>query len=160
VPDVDGLPDLGVEDVVGYLSKYHIPVHTLMADTSTAEAAAQALHTDVGSIVKSLLFMHGSTPVLALVSGSRSVVLTRRAAVVGADSVRLARPREVQSETGYTVGGVPPVAHRHSLRVVMDRNLTEFPHVYAAAGSSSAIFAVRPEELRRIADADVHDIAE
>jgi Cys-tRNA(Pro) deacylase len=160
VPDDIGVPVLGVEDVARLLDTYNIAVRTMTADTSTAESAAQALHTDVASIVKSLLFMHGSAPVLALVSGTRSVIPARLAAVVGADSVRLARPQEVRSQTGYTVGGVPPVAHRHSLRVVMDRHLTEVPLLYAAAGSSSAIFEIRPEELSRIANAEVHDFAE
>ena len=152
--------DLGVEDVERFLRNYNIPIRTMPADTSTAESAAETLQTEVASIVKSLVFMDGSTPVLALVSGTRSVNPSRLAAVLGAESVRLARRPEVRSHTGFTVGGVPPVAHRHRMRVIMDRHLTEFPVVYAAAGSSSAIFEIGPEELSRIADAEVADFAE
>ncbi len=152
--------DLGVEDVERYLRDYDITVRTMPADTSTAASAAETLGTEVAAIVKSLLFMHDSTPVLALVSGNRTVNAQRLATVVGAESVRLARPREVQSLTGYAIGGVPPVAHRHAIRVVMDRHLTEYPLVYAAAGSSTAIFEVRPGDLSRIAHAAVSDFAE
>jgi Cys-tRNA(Pro) deacylase len=130
------------------------------ADTSTAAAAAETLHTDVASIVKSLLFMYGSTPVLALVSGIRTVDTERLARVVGAESVRLARPREVLAETGYAVGGVPPVAHRRPLRVLMDRHLMALPVVYAAAGSNLAIFEIQPSELSRLAQAEIADFAE
>ena len=154
------LTDLGVEDVAEFLRDHNLTVRTMPADTSTAVSAAEALGTDVAAIVKSLLFMCDSTPVLALVSGTRTVSAQKLASVVGAESVRLARPREVRALTGYTIGGVPPVAHRHPIRVVMDHHLTEFPLVYAAAGSSSAIFEVGPDDLSRIAHAEVSDFAE
>lgn len=151
---------LGVKDVERFLRDHDIVVRTMPADTSTALSAADTLRTDVAAIVKSLVFMHDAAPVLALVSGTRTVNAQRLASVVGAVCVRLARPREVQSLTGYAVGGVPPVAHRQVMRVVMDRHLMEFPLVYAAAGSSTAIFQVRPADLSRIARAEVADFAE
>lgn len=158
----DGLsaPERGVEDVEQFLANYDIAVRTVPTDTSTALSAAETLGTEVAAIVKSLLFIQDATPILALVSGIRTVNVHRLAALVGAESVRLARPREVRSLTGYAVGGVPPVAHRQPMRVVMDRHLMEFPLVYAAAGSTVAIFEIRPHDLSRISGAEVGDIAD
>lgn len=153
-------PELGVDDVAGVLATHGISVQVLSSDTSTAVLAADALQTDVAAIVKSLVFMHDGTPVLALVSGTRTVNLALLAERLGAESVRLARPREVRELTGYAVGGVPPIAHRQPLRVVMDRHLVELPHVYAAAGSRVAVFEIQPDELIRISRAEVGDFAE
>lgn len=130
------------------------------ADTSTAAAAAVTLETEIGAIAKSLLFMVDSTPVLALVAGDRTVDTTRLMRLLGGGAIRLARRAEVRVETGYAVGGVPPVAHRRPLRVVMDRHLMRFPTVYAAAGSSVAIFAIEPVELARVAKAEIADFTE
>jgi Cys-tRNA(Pro) deacylase len=160
VPADQGIEPLGVETVARFLRDHGVVVQTMPADTSTAAAAAETLHTEVAAIVKSLVFMHETTPILALVSGVRTVNTERLAAVLGVSSIRLARPREVLSETGYAVGGVPPVAHRRRLRVVMDQHLTVFPVVYAAAGSNVAVFEIRPDELCRIAQAEIADFAE
>jgi Cys-tRNA(Pro) deacylase len=150
----------GVETVARFLRDHGITVQLMPADTSTAASAAETLGTGVAAIVKSLLFMHESSPFLALVSGTRTVNRERLASVLGVQSVRLARPQEVLSETGYAVGGVPPVAHRRPMRVVMDRHLTHLPMVYAAAGSSVAIFEIQPGELSRLANAEVADFAD
>jgi hypothetical protein len=40
VPDDQAKPELGVEDVAGFLREYDIPVRTMPADTSTAVSAA------------------------------------------------------------------------------------------------------------------------
>ena len=55
----------------------------------------------------------------------------------GAPSARLAKPHEVLEITGYTVGGVPPVAHATELQVLMDDTLLRHETVYAAAGAGN-----------------------
>jgi Cys-tRNA(Pro) deacylase len=160
VPEEQDTDHVGVETVARFLRGHGITVRSMSSDTSTAASAAATLGTEVAAIVKSLLFMHESSPFLVLVSGTRTVNRQRLASVLGVQAVRLARPQEVLSETGYPVGGVPPVAHRFPMRVVMDRHLTAFPTVYAAAGSSVAIFEIEPGELSRLANAEIADFAD
>lgn len=160
MPEEPQSDTLGVAAVEQFLRPHGLAVQVMPDDTSTAASAAAALQTDVAAIVKSLVFMHGSTPIVALVSGIRTVNKNRLAVALGVESVRLAKPGEVLSETGYAVGGVPPVAHRRPLTVVMDRHLTELPVVYAAAGSNLAIFEIGPDELSRLAQAKIADFAE
>lgn len=151
---------LTVESVRAFLARHDIEVVELPADTSTALLAAEALHTSVGSIVKSLLFMADDVPVLVLASGDRKVDTRRVAGVVGGRKVRLATPAQVLAWAGYAVGGVPPVAHRQELRVLMDRTLLNFPTVYAAAGAPNAIFPVTPDHLSSLAHAEIVDITQ
>lgn len=160
MPEDQDVKELGVETVARFLRGHGLAVQTMPADTSTAASAAKTLKTEVAAIVKSLVFMSESTPIIALVSGIRTVNTERLASLLGVESIRLARPREVRSETGFEVGGVPPVAHRRPLRVVMDRHLITLPVVYAAAGSNLAIFEIRPSELSRLANAEIADFAE
>ncbi len=149
--------ELGPEAVSRALAPFGLQIRNMPADTSTAVAAAAALRTEVGAIVKSLLFIGEGGPVLALASGDQRVDTALLGEVIGTGSIRLAKPREVVSITGYRVGGVPPVAHRTPLPVFVDRTLTRYSRVYAAAGSAVDIFETTPEELIQISGATVAD---
>src|SRR5579859_1685700 len=75
--------------------------------TRTADDAARAVGCEVGQIVKSLVFVAGGRPVVALVSGANRVDETRLAAVAG-NPVSKADAETARSATGYSIGGVPP----------------------------------------------------
>jgi prolyl-tRNA editing enzyme YbaK/EbsC (Cys-tRNA(Pro) deacylase) len=130
--------------------------------TRTATDAARAVGCDVAQIVKSLVFVAGEAPVVALISGADRLSVARLASVVGveADSVRRATGDEARAATGYAIGGVPPLGHAQPLSVLMDRALLRFDLVWAAAGLPDAVFSVSPAELQRAARAQVVDIAE
>ena len=91
--------------------------------TKTAVDAANAIGCDVGQIVKSLVFMAGEEPVLALTSGSNRVDEGKLAAAAGAGSARRATPEEARTATGFAVGGTPPFGHVGSVTTFCDRDL-------------------------------------
>src|SRR5438132_7381854 len=76
--------------------------------TRTAQEAADAIGTSVGQIVKSLVFMAGDAPVLALVSGGNQLDLARLGASPGK---QISRPNAnaVRRATGFAIAGVPPL---------------------------------------------------
>jgi prolyl-tRNA editing enzyme YbaK/EbsC (Cys-tRNA(Pro) deacylase) len=132
--------------------------------THTAQDAANALHAELGQIVKSLVFVTvgetGLEPILALVSGPNRVDLARLAAVTGEPDIRRATAREAHDLTGFAIGGIPPIGHNRAIRAVMDPDLGRYPLVWAAAGLPTAVFPVPPGTLRILANATVAPIAE
>lgn len=126
--------------------------------TRTADEAAAAVGTTVGQIVKSLVFLAGDTPILALVSGTNRADMAKLAAASGA-KVRRADADTVRGVTGYAIGGVPPLGHSTPLRTFLDRDLLQYATVWAAAGTPNAVFEVSPRELERITNAEVIDLA-
>jgi prolyl-tRNA editing enzyme YbaK/EbsC (Cys-tRNA(Pro) deacylase) len=56
----------------------------------------------------------------------------------------------VRSVTGFAIGGIPPLGHDTPLDTFMDEALIAFEEVWAAAGTSDAVFPVAP---RRLAEA-------
>ena len=126
--------------------------------TRTAEQAAAAVGTTVGRIVKSLVFMAGQDPLLALVSGANRLDTERLAAHLGRP-VRRAGADEVREATGFGIGGVPPVGHARPLAVFIDRDLVAYDVVYAAAGTPHAVFPITPAELQRVTGGVVVDLA-
>lgn len=126
--------------------------------TRTAEEAAAAVGSTVGQIVKSLVFLAGEQPVLALVSGSNRVDTGKLAEVAGGPITR-ANADVVRAATGFSIGGVPPVGHAILLPTYLDRDLLRYERVWAAAGTPNAVFPVAPDELQRITGATVADLA-
>jgi prolyl-tRNA editing enzyme YbaK/EbsC (Cys-tRNA(Pro) deacylase) len=125
----------------------------------TAEDAAVAVGVAVGQIVKSLVFLQGDRPVLALVSGANRLDVAKLQAVCGGPVSRADADR-VRAATGYAIGGVPPLGHATELPIYCDRDLLAFDVVWAAAGTPHAVFPVAPDALVRATGAVVADLAE
>jgi len=115
--------------------------------TRTAQLAAQAIGTELGSIVKSLVFLADGEPVLVLVAGDRRADPGKLKSLLGARRVMIANADQVRQATGFAIGGVPPVAYDHPLRTLIDENLGRFQTVYAAAGSPQAVFPIAYGQL-------------
>ncbi|HXL77375.1 MAG TPA: YbaK/EbsC family protein [Candidatus Eisenbacteria bacterium] len=125
--------------------------------TRTAGDAARAVGCDVGQIVKSLVFVAGGNPVIALVSGANRLDETRLGAAAG-KPVTKADAEIARTATGYSIGGVPPFGHATELPVFMDRDLLAHPVVWAAAGRPDSVFEIEPERLRDLSKATVVDL--
>lgn len=119
--------------------------------TRTAEEAAAAIGCQVGQIVKSLIFTVKGAPVVALVSGSNQLDTRKLAALfeVGRKQVDRADADTVRAATGYAIGGVPPFGHATATPLVIDRDLTLYDVIWAAAGTPNAVFAIKPDDLVR-----------
>src|SRR5947207_7045377 len=78
------------------------------SSTRTAAEAAATVGTSVAQIVKSLVFLAGDAPVLALVSGVNRLD-TERLGVLTSAAIGKADANRVRRATGYAIGGVPPL---------------------------------------------------
>lgn len=132
-----------------------IAITTFDTSIHTAPQAAEALGTSVRHIVESLLFEADGQPVLVLCGGDRRVDTAQLAALCGAREARKASASLTRRTSGYSIGGVPPVAHTTAMPVFMDTGLLACDVVYAAAGTAYALFAVEPEVLKEVSGARV-----
>jgi len=134
-----------------------LAVRQFPAGTRTATDAARAVGCEVGQIVKSLVFVAGGKPVVALVSGANRVDEKRLGAVAG-DPLVKADAEIARSATGYSIGGVPPFGHATEVPVFMDRDLLGYEVVWAAAGRPDSVFEIQPDRLRELSGATVVDL--
>jgi Cys-tRNA(Pro) deacylase len=137
-----------------------IRVQRFDQSTGTAPEAAAAVGCELGAIVKSLCFLIDGCPVLVLVAGDRRVdsKALRRIYDVSKRKVKIADPQTVQAETGYAVGGVPPLGHARPLPTLIDRSLSRYETVYAAAGSANTIFPIPYRTLVGVTQGEVHEL--
>ncbi len=94
-----------------------------------------------------------------IASGLNRVSLAKLAAHLGAPVTR-PDADSVKRLTGFPIGGVAPVGHAAPLRVAIDRDLLQYPEIWAAAGTPHAVFRTTPDELVRMTGGEVLDLRE
>jgi prolyl-tRNA editing enzyme YbaK/EbsC (Cys-tRNA(Pro) deacylase) len=120
-----------------------------LADSArTSAEAAAAVGCDVAQIAKSLVFRakESGRAVLVVASGTNRVDEKKVAALLG-EPIGRADPDFVRAETGYTIGGIPPVGHARPIVTFVDEDLLKLEKIWAAAGHPHAVFPLTPAEL-------------
>jgi prolyl-tRNA editing enzyme YbaK/EbsC (Cys-tRNA(Pro) deacylase) len=137
----------------------HAPVWLDVPARTCAEAAA-ALGVSTGQIAKSVIFRRraDSVAVLVVASGDRRVDEAKVAQQVG--PIGRADAAFVKQQTGFSIGGVSPVAHTSPPVVLVDQDLFRFPEIWAAAGHPNGVFCLRPDDLLRLTGAPAADVVE
>jgi prolyl-tRNA editing enzyme YbaK/EbsC (Cys-tRNA(Pro) deacylase) len=115
-----------------------VEVSELPASTRTAKDAAAACGCELGQIVKSLVFVVGGETTMVLCAGDRRVEHV---------DGRTATADEVRAETGFAIGGVPPLGHDRELPTIVDASLRRFDRVWCAAGTPNAVFDIALGDL-------------
>ncbi len=157
--ELSSLPE-GVQRVARVLQDKGHPHSPVMLDDAarTAQQAADALGIQVGQIAKSIIFRRKSddAAVLVIASGDRRVDEKKVDAIVG--KTGRADAEFVKAKTGFTIGGVSPVAHAQPPVTLIDRELFRFEEIWAAAGHPHGVFKLRPHDLERLTGAPVADV--
>lgn len=144
------------------------PIHVLefAATTRTAAEAAAAIGCEVGAIAKSIIFMtkERRLPVLVIASGpvrvNERLVAAALAGPLAGDRLVKADADFVRQNTGFAIGGVPPLGHAVAPLTVFDRSLLAFPVVYAAAGTANSVFPIAPALLAELSKARMVDLTQ
>jgi len=157
----DSLPE-GVQRVAAALAdKNHPHAPVMLADAArTAQQAADALGIEVCQIAKSIIFRRkdDGMAVLVITSGDRRVDEKKVEALVG--KIGRADAEFVKAKTGFSIGGVSPVAHAEPPLTLVDRELFRFAEIWAAAGHPHGVFKLRPQDLESLAGAPVADVTQ
>ncbi len=105
----------------------------------------------LGAIVKSLVFVVGERPVMALVAGDRRLDTAALAATLGLDGeVERADAELARRASGFAIGAIAPVGHAQPLAIAIDASLGRFATLHAAAGHPRCVFATSLDELVRL----------
>lgn len=152
---------LRVSEALTQLGHPNAPV--MLSDAArTAQQAADALGVALGQIAKSIIFRRKSDEVAVLVitSGDLRVDEKKVQAIVCAEGGKLGRADAdfVKVKTGFSIGGVSPLAHATPPVTLIDRQLFRFAEIWAAAGHPHSVFRLTPTALQQLTGAPVHDV--
>ncbi|MCC2646664.1 MAG: YbaK/aminoacyl-tRNA synthetase associated region [Rickettsiaceae bacterium] len=115
----------------------------------TAQEAASSIGCAVSQIVKSLIFKTRMTvkPVLVLVSGPNRVNEKIIESYISEEIIK-ADAVFTKELTGFAIGGIPPIGHKHAIKLVfIDQDLLRFDDLWAAAGTPNAVFNIQVKDL-------------
>lgn len=133
----------------------------LADSTRSSTEAAAAVGCEVGQIAKSLIFRgkQSNEAILVIASGAHRVDEKKLTQLSGE---KLSKPDAdfVREQTGYVIGGVPPLGHSRPLTTFIDQSLLEYTLIWAAAGHPHAVFPLTPQELVQMTGGQVVDIAQ
>ncbi len=134
----DALADLGFDNQVIELAD----------STRTSAEAANAVGCEIGQIAKSLIFQgkESGKAILIIASGADRVNVKT---IKGQIGEAIVRPEAdfVRGQTGFAIGGVPPIGLAQAMTTLIDKDLLQFKEIWAAAGHPNALFQLTPDQL-------------
>jgi Cys-tRNA(Pro) deacylase len=149
-----------VQRVVKVLSNFDdsLRVEVLNSSARTAKDAAISLNCEDGAIVKSLLLRTEGNFILCLVAGDKRCSLKKVKKILNMKDVSMADADQVKSQTGFSIGGVSPVAHLNKIKILIDSSFSRYESVYAAAGHPNSIFKINYKQLIKLTEGIEEDI--
>ena len=151
-----------VKRVQEFIKKFNPKLEVLVLDSTarTAKDAANSLKCEVGAIVKSLLFEAEYNFLICLIAGDRRCSLNKLKKILQKKDVSMASAEDVKKNTGFSIGGVAPVAHSLNLDILIDKSLSRFSYIFAAAGHPNCVFKITYNELIKITNGHEKEISE
>ena len=151
-----------VKRVEKILKEFDESLSVIVLETSarTANEAASSLGGEVGAIVKSLLFKTENSFTLCLVAGDKRASLNSIKKSLKIKDASMASAEDVKNITGYTIGGVSPVGHLKKIEILIDKSLSRFNSLYAAAGHPNCVFKIDFTNLQKITNGHTEEITE
>jgi len=145
-----------------FLKEFDQSLKVIILENSarTAQDAATALDCNVGAIVKSLLFKIDDGFILCLVAGDKRCSLNKLKQIKNKKDISMASPKDVKTQTGYTIGGVSPIGHLEEIEIIIDNSLERFNELFAAAGHPNCVFKINFKDIQKITNGKVEDIIE
>ena len=151
-----------VKKVQEFIKQFDSKLEVIVLDTTakTAQEAANSLRCEVGAIVKSLLFKAEDIFLICLIAGDKRCSLNKLKKILKKKDVSMANADEVKKNTGFSIGGVAPVAHATSLDILIDKSLNRFSYIFAAAGHPNCVFKITYNNLVKITNGSEKEISE
>lgn len=154
------LPDT-VQRVAALLQAlgHELPILMLPDSGKTSTEAAAGIGCSVAEIAKSIVFrrLSDGAAVMVVASGANRVDEQKVAAIVG--PLGKADARFVKEKIGYAIGGVCPIGHLQKTVMLIDNDLMQYQHIWAAAGHPHAVFKLTPTQLMAMTSAPLADVA-
>ena len=150
------------------LESAHIPYETASYDDDgeheLGRGAAEALAKKLGiepKLVFKTIVMRTETKELCVFceSAVNEINLKKARAAAGAKEIDPVKPEELLQLTGYVRGGCSPIGMKRKYRTFIDTCALDCEKIYISAGVRGEQIIVKPENLIKVCDALVCDLA-
>ena len=147
---------LDAKGITYELAEYEVDENDL-----SATALAKKLGQDVEQIFKTLVLRGDKTGVfVAVIPGNAEVDLKKAAKVSGNKNCAMVQQKELLGLTGYIRGGCSPLGMKKPYPIYIHETCQLFDQIYISAGQRGLQLKLNPEDLIRMTNAVVCDVAE
>jgi Cys-tRNA(Pro)/Cys-tRNA(Cys) deacylase len=138
------------------LTEYEVDENDLSATT-----LAKKIGQDVEQIFKTLVLRGDKTGVfVCVIPGNAEVDLKKAAKVSGNKNCAMVQQKELLGLTGYIRGGCSPLGMKKPYSIFIHETCQLFDQIYISAGQRGLQLKLNPEDLIKMVDAEVCDVAE
>lgn len=135
-----------------------IPYEVDESDLSAGHVA-EALGEDVSRVFKTIVLRGDRTGhFVCVVPGNTEINLKKAAKASGNKKCEPIPLKELLPTTGYIRGGCSPIGMKKPLPTYIHRTCLDFDHIYVSAGVRGLQLRLAPQDLIRVAHAEVCDL--
>ncbi|MFI9816663.1 Cys-tRNA(Pro) deacylase [Saccharothrix variisporea] len=153
-----GTPATALLDKQKVAHKLHAYDHDPRHESYGLEAA-EALGIAPERVFKTLVAEVDGKLAVGVVPVTGQLDLKALAAAVGGKKAKMAEVAAAERATGYVAGGISPLGQKKRLPLVLDASARSFDTIYCSAGRRGLEVEIAPDELVRLTQAVVADIA-
>ena len=131
-----------------YIDENGLTAKIISLDTSTktGEESVKALDCTPEEIIKSIIVVTNTKEFfLVILQGNRKIKTKKVKKLLNVKDVKLASPGQVEKETGYRVGDVPPISVE--LPVIIDELVIEGEKLYGGGGAPTKLMTITVSDL-------------
>ena len=154
-----GTPALVSLTTAGVEHTAHTYEHDPASDLGYGLEAAAALGVPPEQVFKTLMTTVDGTLTVAVVPVTGELDLKALAHALDGKKATLADKHDAERATGYVVGGISPLGQRMPHPTVIDETAWLFDTVYVSGGRRGLDVELAPDDLVRLTEATVADIA-
>jgi Cys-tRNA(Pro) deacylase len=124
------------------------------------KVSASKLGVDEHCVIKTLVMEDETTqPLIVLMHGDREVSTKALARGLSVKSIAPCKPAIAQKHTGYQVGGTSPFGTKKVIPVYMEKSIADLPKIFINAGSRGLLAQMTPDELVRLLQPEMVNVA-
>jgi Cys-tRNA(Pro)/Cys-tRNA(Cys) deacylase len=147
---------LDAKGILYDLTEYEVDENDLSATT-----LAKKIGQDVEQIFKTLVLRGDKTGIfVCVVPGNAEVDLKKAAKASGNKNCAMVHQKELLGLTGYIRGGCSPLGMKKPYPIFIHETCQLFDQIYISAGQRGLQLKLNPEDLIKMVDAEVCDVAE
>lgn len=117
---------------------------------------AQTVHTvhdvqvackcEASEVIKTLILI-GSHPIVVIISGDKRANIAKIEKLTGERGLRMAKPAEVTTLTGYGVGSVSPFGINPAIKQIADNSVLTLSSLFLGSGKSDVLIKISQAEF-------------
>lgn len=121
--------------------------------------AAEKIGVPAKQVFKTLVVSDSKALYVGIVPVTGSLDLKQLAKALGVKKLAMADPKQVQSKTGYVLGGVSPIGQKARLKSVIDQSAKGLEQIYISGGRRGLDISITPADLAKAIAAEFAPIA-